>query len=246
MSRGLALPEYSRHPLDDALILARLAVAYTLLALFSHHAAARLMRWSGTPWHIDTQFLLLDALFAAMVILGSLLISWLLVPARPIAWLCGSGLALRGMLFAGLIALGMVLGADPLAAWLDIRFTPPLQDTLPQGPQAITPLLDLPGARLIAGLLIVVVWVPLAEEIIFRGWLFKALQRTRPGIWLALPVTTLIFAMMHSFYSPGGVVVIALLGALLGWLRWKYDQLLVCVICHALYNGLTLLLAGLA
>jgi hypothetical protein len=110
---------------------------------------------------------------------------------------------------------------------------------------AITPLLVLPWTRLVAGLLIVSLWVPLAEEVVFRGWLFKALQRTRPGIWLALPVTTLIFAMMHSFYSPGGVLVIALLGALLGWLRWKYDQLILCVAAHALYNGLTLLLVAM-
>lgn len=245
MIRHLALPATSRHALDDALILARLAIAYTLLALFSHHAAAQLMQWSGIRWHIDTQFLLLDALFAGMVIFGSLMIAWVLAPREPLRWLCGRGLSAWGLLLAGLIAVLMVLGADPLAGWLDIRLPSPLEPESPRLPQAITPLLDLPWPRLIAGLLIATLWVPLAEEIVFRGWLFKALQRTRPGVWLALPVTTLIFALMHSFYSPGGVLVIALLGALLGWLRWRYDQLALCVIAHALYNALTLLLVAI-
>jgi hypothetical protein len=245
MMRHLALPSDSQHALDDALILTRLAIAYTLLALFSHHAAAQLMQWSGIRWHIDTQFLLLDALFAGLVILGSLVIAWVLSPQRPIIWLWGKGLSLPGLVLAGLFAIATVLAADPLASWLDIRVPIVLEPDSPNRPVAITPLLVLPWTRLVAGLLIVSLWVPLAEEVVFRGWLFKALQRTRPGIWLALPVTTLIFAMMHSFYSPGGVLVIALLGALLGWLRWKYDQLILCVAAHALYNGLTLLLVAM-
>lgn len=245
MRRHLALPANSRHALDDALILARLAIAYALLALFSHHAAALLMQLSGIRWHIDTQFLLLDALFAGLVILGSLIIAWLLSPRQPMPWLWGAGLSLPGLLLASLFAVAMVLGADPLASWLDIRLPIALEPDAPSRPQAITPLLDLPWPRLIAGLLIAILWVPFAEEVIFRGWLFKSLQRTRPGIWLALPVTTLIFALMHSFYSPGGVLVIALLGALLGWLRWKFDQLTLCIAAHALYNGLTLLLVAL-
>lgn len=245
MIHHLALPTASRHALDDALILVRLAIAYALLALFSHYAAAQLMQWSGIGWHIDTQFLLLDALFAGLVILGSLVIAWLLYPREPCAWLFGRGLSGWGLLWAGLTAFSLVLGADSLAGWLDIRLPSPLESDAPRPPQAITPLLDLPWPRLLAGLFIAILWVPLAEEIVFRGWLFKALQRTRPGVWLALPVTTFIFAMMHSFYSPGGVLVIALLGALLGWLRWRYDQLALCVIAHSLYNGLTLLLVAL-
>ena len=108
-------------------------------------------------------------------------------------------------------------------------------------PQAITPLLELNGGRFVAGLLIAVLWVPMAEEWIFRGWLFRGLQRTRPGLMVALPATTLIFSLLHSFYSPGGVLVIGLLGLFLGWLRWRYDQLWLCVLAHATYNWVTLL-----
>ena len=245
MLRYLALPQPSRSALDDALILLRLAVLYGGLGLLSHYAAAWTMRQLGGQFHIDSQFLMLDALFAASVMLGSLLIAWLLQPASPLRWLFGSHISLRGVLLAVLGAAVMVYAADPLAGWFDLRV--PDNMLLPDDesrPQAITPLLDLDGHRLVAALLIAVLWVPAAEEFIFRGWLFKAMARTRPGMLVALPASTLIFALLHGFYSPGGVLVIGLLGLFLGWLRWRYDQLWLCVLAHALYNGLTLLVVA--
>lgn len=246
MRRITALPISSRHALDDALILLRLAVAYAGLATFGHWGAGQVMQHLGHYMHIDTQFLVLDALFAGLLILGSLGIAWLLQPREPMHWLIGRGDFFPGLVPALLLASTMAVIANPLAEWLDLRLPAPdllLQD--PGQPQAITPLLALEGWRLVGALCLATLWVPLAEETVFRGWLFTALQRTRPGIWVALPASTLIFALLHSFYSAGGVVVIALLGAGLGWLRWRYDQLWLCVAAHAIYNGLTLLMVML-
>lgn len=246
MRRLIALPAPSRHALDDALILLRLAIAYAGLAAISHWGAGQVMQRLGHYFHIDTQFLVLDALFSGLLMLGSLGIAWLLQPRAPMSWLVGRGFSPAGLIPALLLASIMVLSANPLAEWLDLRLTPPeLLPRDPAQPQALTPLLDLEAWRLLAALGLAILWVPLAEELIFRGWLFKALQRTRAGLWIALPASTLIFAILHSFYSAGGVVVIALLGAGLGWLRWKYDQLWLCVVAHAAYNGLTLLMVAL-
>lgn len=242
-----ALPAPSRHALDDGMILLRLAIAYAGLAAASNWLAGQIMRQVGSALHIDTQFLIIDALFTGLLMLGSLLLAWLLQPRQPLAWLFGRGINPAGLVPALLLAGIMVLSANPLAEWLDLKI--PAPDLLPQEPgepMALTPLLDLQGWRLAGALGVAILWVPLAEEMLFRGWLFKALQRTRPGLWIALPATTLIFAVLHSFYSPGGVLVIALLGAGLGWLRWKYDQLWLCVAAHAAYNGLTLLMVALA
>ncbi|QJD57982.1 CPBP family intramembrane metalloprotease [Pseudomonas sp. gcc21] len=242
----MALPRPSRSALDDGLILMRLAVLYSALGLISHYFAAWTMRQVGQQFHIDSQFLMLDALFAASVMLGSLLIAWLLQPAAPLRWLFGAHISLRGVLLAVLGATVMVYAAEPLAGWFDLRL--PDSVLLPEDqarPQAVTPLLDLTGSRLFAALLIAVLWVPAAEELIFRGWLFKALAQTRPGVLVALPASTLIFALLHGFYSPGGVLVIGLLGLFLGWLRWRYDQLWLCVLAHAVYNGLTLLMVAI-
>lgn len=242
----IALPDPSRHALDDGMILLRLAIAYAGLAAASNWIAGQIMQRMGNGLHIDSQFLVIDALFTGLLMLGSLGVAWLLQPRQPMAWLFGQGFSPIGLVPALLLAVIMVLTANPLAEWLDLRI--PTPDLLPQEPAepiALTPLLDLQGMRLAGALLVAIIWVPLAEEIIFRGWLFKALLRTRPGLWVALPASTLVFALLHSFYSPGGVVVIALLGAGLGWLRWKHDQLWLCVTAHAAYNGLTLWMVAL-
>lgn len=238
----LRLPDPSRSALDDALILLRLALAYGALGVAGHQIAGWIMRHVGHHFHIDTQFLLLDGIFAGVLMLGSLLIAWMLQPSGTLRWMFGSQWRMQGALVAVIGALAMVALADPLAGWLDIRL--PDRGVMPEtqaAPQAITPLLDLDGGRFIAGLLIAVLWVPLAEEWIFRGWLFQALARTRPGMLVALPATTLIFSLLHSFYSPGGVLVIGLLGLFLGWLRWRYNQLWLCVLAHAVYNWATVL-----
>lgn len=246
MLQFIRLPRPSRSALDDSLILLRLAVLYGGLGLLSHYVAAWVMRFIGSQFHIDTQFLMLDALFAASVMLGSLFIAWLLQPDSPLRWLFGSHLSVRGVLLAILGAVVMVYAADPLAGWFDLRL--PDSVLLPEDearPQAVTPLLELTGGRWLAALVIAVLWVPAAEEFIFRGWLFKALARTRPGMLIALPASTLIFALLHGFYSPGGVLVIGVLGTFLGWLRWRYDQLWLCVLAHAVYNGLTLFMVSI-
>lgn len=238
----LRLPDPSRSALDDALILLRLAIAYGALGVAGHQIAGWIMRHVGHYFHIDTQFLLLDGLFAGVLMLGSLLIARVLQPSDTLRWMFGNQWRTQGALVAVIGALVMVALADPLAGWLDIRLPDRgvLAET-PAAPQAITPLLDLDRGRFIAGLLIAVFWVPMAEEWIFRGWLFKAVARTRPGMLVALPSTTLIFSLLHSFYSPGGVLVIGVLGLFLGWLRWRYDQLWLCVLAHAVYNWVTLL-----
>ncbi|SDS47305.1 CAAX protease self-immunity [Halopseudomonas xinjiangensis] len=242
MRRFVALPDPSRSAFDDALILLRLAIGYAALGMLAHQIAGWLMRHVGHHFHIDTQFLLLDALFAGVILLGSLALARLYQPSATLRWMFGTGWRLRGALIAIAGAIAMVWLADPLADWLDIRL--PQRGIMPESeaaPQAITPLLDLAGGRFVTALLIAVIWVPMAEEWVFRGWLFRALQRTRPGLLVALPATTLIFSLLHSFYSPGGVLVIGLLGLFLGWLRWRYDQLWFCVLAHATYNWITLL-----
>ncbi len=242
MRHLIALPDPSRTAFDDALILLRLAIGYAALGVLAHQLAGWLMHHIGHHFHIDTQFLMLDALFAGAIMLGSLGLARLYQPTGSMRWMFGAAWPLRGALIGMAGAVTLVWLADPLADWLDIRL--PQRGIMPESeaaPQAITPLLDLTGTRFLAGLLIAVVWVPMAEEWVFRGWLFRALQRTRPGLLVALPATTLIFSLLHSFYSPGGVLVIGVLGLFLGWLRWRYDQLWLCVLAHATYNWVTLL-----
>jgi membrane protease YdiL (CAAX protease family)/Flp pilus assembly protein TadD len=88
----------------------------------------------------------------------------------------------------------------------------------------------------------VVFFAPMAEEVLFRGLLFGALQK-----WLStrstILVTAALFALIHMqaiYFLP-----IFLLGLLCGWARHKSGSLAVPMSLHVLNNGISLLLMQL-
>ncbi len=99
--------------------------------------------------------------------------------------------------------------------------------------------LAAPGAwRTLLG---IVVLAPLAEEILFRGYLFTALVTTLPK-WFAHTATAVLFGLAHGLDYAPPITVLALL---FGWLRARHAALLPSVLAHAVHNGLTVLLVVL-
>jgi TPR repeat protein/membrane protease YdiL (CAAX protease family) len=86
----------------------------------------------------------------------------------------------------------------------------------------------------VAGLL------PVAEEIIFRGYLFDALRRRFSGNTTVI-ITALGFSLVH--FQLLYFVPLAGIGLILGWARLKTDSLRFPVFLHLLNNGLFLVLA---
>ncbi len=83
-----------------------------------------------------------------------------------------------------------------------------------------------------------VVLAPILEEILFRGLLFRLLQR-KWSTELAAVVTSVIFGMIHfNLYS---FLPITILGMILAWSCQKSNSLITPIIAHALWNGTTLL-----
>ncbi|SFM37237.1 CPBP family intramembrane glutamic endopeptidase [Halopseudomonas yangmingensis] len=242
MSRLLAI-QSSRTSLDDAWLLLRLAFLYAAQALLCYALALLALHLMLGHASGSALWLLVDGLYATALMLTSLWLAYLLWPDSSRQILAGSRTSRQCWLLAILGAVLLVLLADPLANWLDTLLD---LSALPSGGGDVWSLLEQRGALLLLGIWLTVVWVPLAEELIFRGWLFQGLRHTRAGMWLALPASSLIFALLHSFYSPGGMLVIGLLGLGLGWLRWYSTSLWPCVLGHALYNALTLLWVALA
>jgi hypothetical protein len=81
------------------------------------------------------------------------------------------------------------------------------------------------------------VGAPLAEELLFRGFLFAALARSAIGIPGAVIVTTAIWTLMHAGYSLFGLAEVALAGLLFSWLLLRTGSLWVPIICHAAHNA---------
>lgn len=86
---------------------------------------------------------------------------------------------------------------------------------------------------------------PLVEEFFFRGLVHRWISE-RSSLWIAIPVSSLIFAVLHGL--PQLIAPLFVIGCLLAWLYEKCRSIWPCVAMHAIFNGAMLvnLYAGLA
>lgn len=89
----------------------------------------------------------------------------------------------------------------------------------------------------------VVVFAPIFEEPLVRGFLFEGFRRSRLGIIGAIILTSLIWTVLHAGYSLYSLGTIFIFGLVLGAVRYKTGSLWSVVLMHALYNavGMTLI-----
>lgn len=81
---------------------------------------------------------------------------------------------------------------------------------------------------------------PLVEEVVYRGILYSALQRSFGAPW-AIGAVTFLFAMVHVpqyWGSPSTILLVCLLSLILTLIRVKTDNLLPCIIMHTIFNGI--------
>lgn len=81
---------------------------------------------------------------------------------------------------------------------------------------------------------------PLVEEVIYRGVLYSAFQRTF-GVSAAVVAVTLLFSLVHvpQYYeSPSTILLLTILSLILTLMRVYSDNLLPCIIFHTLINGI--------
>ena len=99
------------------------------------------------------------------------------------------------------------------------------------------------GPALVLFAVIVVTVAPVAEELLFRGALLRALQRRMTPAWAAF-VSALAFAAVHPLLSPSIGSVIAIpglfaLGLLSAALAIRTGNLSASILLHAGFNLLT-------
>jgi membrane protease YdiL (CAAX protease family) len=81
---------------------------------------------------------------------------------------------------------------------------------------------------------------PIVEEVIYRGILYSAVQRSL-GIGWAIFIVTALFAGVHFYQywgSPGTIILIVLLSLILTLIRVRTNNLLPCIILHTIFNGI--------
>lgn len=91
--------------------------------------------------------------------------------------------------------------------------------------------------------LTLVVFTPLAEELLFRGYLYGKLRKTAP-VWVAVIVASLAFGAAHLWAGPGNplqwavAIDTSVLGVILALLREYTGAVWAGVYVHAIKNGL--------
>ena len=81
---------------------------------------------------------------------------------------------------------------------------------------------------------------PFVEEVVYRGVLYSAFQRTM-GVPAAFLMVTFLFAVVHvpQYYpSYSTIFLLVILSLILTSIRVKTNNLLPCIILHTLFNGL--------
>jgi membrane protease YdiL (CAAX protease family) len=103
----------------------------------------------------------------------------------------------------------------------------------------LRPFVDLAmGPTWGLALLVVGLGAPLAEELLFRGFLLSALAKTRAGFAGAALISTTLWTALHAGYSLIGIVEVFTIGLFFSWMLWRTGSLRVPIFCHALYNSL--------
>jgi membrane protease YdiL (CAAX protease family) len=86
---------------------------------------------------------------------------------------------------------------------------------------------------LVSLFLVAVLGAAVLEELFYRGLLLGALRK-RWGDGVSIAASALIFGAMH--FQPVDTIALTLFGAVLGWLRVRYDRLGPAVCAHLAFN----------
>lgn len=85
------------------------------------------------------------------------------------------------------------------------------------------------------------------EEVLYRGFLMDRLERLaglRGRPWAVLVIQALLFGLPHAYQGMGGMVVTAMVGLLLGWIRNRCGgNLWAAIIAHAAVDTIMMSLA---
>jgi membrane protease YdiL (CAAX protease family) len=77
---------------------------------------------------------------------------------------------------------------------------------------------------------------PIAEELMFRGFLYTRLSRTRIGPTVAIVLLAAFWAAIHIAYPPAVLALLFVDGLLLGFARKQTGSVIVPILMHVMWN----------
>jgi membrane protease YdiL (CAAX protease family) len=94
----------------------------------------------------------------------------------------------------------------------------------------------LQGDTAIFALIAIGIGAPLSEELLFRGFLFSGLAKSRLGLVGTGILTALFWTLLHVGYSIFGLIEVFAIGLYFSWLLVRTGSLWAPMFCHAVYN----------
>jgi membrane protease YdiL (CAAX protease family) len=94
----------------------------------------------------------------------------------------------------------------------------------------------LQGEMGILALIAIGIGAPLSEELLFRGFLFSGLAKSRLGLLGTGILTAVLWTTLHFGYSIFGLIEVLAIGLYFAWLLVRTGSLWVPMFCHAVYN----------
>ncbi len=137
-----------------------------------------------------------------------------------------------------LLSIGAMIISDEINILVDMII--PMPDSFLQVEAMLTPENPLSLFLLI---ITIVFLAPIGEELLFRGFLQKYLENAWGDVTRAILFSSLFFAAIH--FNPFWMIQIYFLGVLLGYLAWRTQSVLPCIIFHIIINGASLMFTSM-
>jgi uncharacterized protein len=136
------------------------------------------------------------------------------------------------------IGLGIGLGGYVLVNVIIIALQQLFGPVDPPEQQLLTDV-TAGGLTTVLAVIAAVLMAPVVEEFAFRGVFFQGMKR-RVGLWPAALVTAVVFAAVHvEVQQPLYSSAFVLLGVLFAWTMHRFGSLLVPIVAHATFNGIS-------
>src|SRR5215475_375469 len=129
----------------------------------------------------------------------------------------------------GIAALAVLIVVGDTVSWLAGRnIVDRFQTDIYQAAQSVNlfPLL----------LVAITIFIPVTEESLFRGFLFRGWLKSPRHVWPTIVATAGLFAVIHVQYDWFLIVQVFAFGLLFGWVRWATGSTILTMLLHALVN----------
>ena len=209
---------------------------------------ALLMLWIGATVGATRLFeIIFDVAGEKAEVLGNITgtIVWIAGSLLTAAWSFrsglrrGMGLSSRHWIFDSLRAVFAYLAVIPICVgllYLSIQLLPPnLRETHP----AIKSIQQMNTAWRAVVVFSLVVMAPLGEEIFFRGLMQSMLRRFLPKPWIAIILTSIMFAFIH-WNTPQNIPALFALSIVLGYNYERTGRLWTPIFIHAIFNAISI------